>query len=82
MADTADTTNTDMDERECERLSRLHPGWRIRASADGMWKATRLDRTGLTDDELHAGLYMTLIEDGPEPLREALAHQVDLEHSR
>ncbi|MDX6742033.1 hypothetical protein [Actinocorallia sp. A-T 12471] len=61
-------------------LRRLHPGWLIRpASADTLLMATRLDRRHLSADELGRGLAMTLIEETPEALADALDAQSKIE---
>jgi hypothetical protein len=61
-------------------LQRDHPAWHIRRSPVGdYFLATRHDRMSLTDAELHAGLSMTLIENTPTQLREALTHEAEIE---
>src|SRR5262249_20224765 len=57
-------------------LRERHPEWMIRPTAAGaLLMATRRDRYHLSADELGAGLAMTLIEETPEALAEALAAQ-------
>ncbi|WP_106403045.1 hypothetical protein [Actinocorallia populi] len=71
-----------MNEQECTPLQRKHPDWNIRPFGDqGCYIATRLGCPFLTDEELVAGLYMTLVEDTLEDLGEALAIQVEIEDS-
>ncbi|WP_460362479.1 hypothetical protein [Actinocorallia lasiicapitis] len=58
----------------------MFKGWHIRPSRNARtFVATRMDRGGLTSDELYAGLAMTLVEDTPDKLREALAQQAEIE---
>lgn len=71
-----------MDDKECERLQKQYPAWRIRESVNARCVlATRLDRLDLTPNELYMGLYMTLIEDTTERLATALAGQAEIEWS-
>ncbi|MEO5877957.1 MAG: hypothetical protein ABIS86_08185 [Streptosporangiaceae bacterium] len=63
-------------------LGSLYPAWYTRRPANAPYViATRDDRTHLTDAELRAGLSMTLIEDTPEALSEALATQLTIERT-
>ncbi|GAA2723970.1 hypothetical protein [Actinocorallia aurantiaca] len=69
-----------MNEQECTLLQKEHPDWNIRAFSDKTcYIATRLGCPFLTDEELVAGLYMTLVEDTLEELKEALATQTKIE---
>ncbi|GAA3213646.1 hypothetical protein [Actinocorallia longicatena] len=61
-------------------LQLLHPTWHIRPSRTSDYLiATRLDRTHLTDEELTAGLCMTLVADTLPLLTLALSEQSTLE---
>jgi hypothetical protein len=63
-------------------LRRQNPSWHIRRPANASYViATRGDRSHLTDEELEAGLYMTLIEDTLGRLGEVLASQVEIERA-
>ncbi|GAB3661674.1 hypothetical protein GCM10027589_24140 [Actinocorallia lasiicapitis] len=65
---------------ELTRLGIRHPGWRIRLTRDARSLiATRLDRDHVTEEEQVAGVVMTVIEDSPERLSEALALQAEAE---
>ncbi|MEO3782629.1 hypothetical protein ABGB12_04815 [Actinocorallia sp. B10E7] len=69
-----------MNEQECALLQKQHPNWNIRTFNDKTcYIATRLGCPFLTDEELVAGLYMTLVEDTLEELEEALATQAKIE---
>lgn len=71
-----------MPQQPWEHLRPRYPSWSIRPTAGGaILIATRLGRTHLTPDELAAGLAMTLVEDTPDALTEALAAQTELEEA-
>lgn len=71
-----------MNKQECAPLQQQHPNWHIRPFGDqGCYIATRLGCPFLTDEELVAGLYMTLVEDTLEGLGEALVAQTEIEDS-
>jgi hypothetical protein len=71
-----------MTDEEYAELQHQHPNWHIRRTGEALYiMATRQDRTHVTDEELDAGLCMTLIEDTPAQLREALAHQQKIEET-
>jgi hypothetical protein len=70
-----------MNEQERADLQAQYPGWNIRRpAAMRCMVATRIDRF-LTDEEISAGLSMTLVEDTPTRLTEALAAQLKIERS-
>ncbi|MCW2941068.1 MAG: hypothetical protein JWN00_4053 [Actinomycetia bacterium] len=71
-----------MTDEEQAELQHRHPNWHIRRPAEAPYvMATRQDRDHVTADELYAGLCMTLIEDSPAQLRDALALQRKIEES-
>lgn len=72
-----------MDEKELGELRARFPQWYSRRPKNGPYViATRQDRTHLTDDELVAGMSMTLMADTAEALGEALAQQDVIEAGR
>jgi hypothetical protein len=71
-----------MTDEEHAELQQQHPNWHIRRPREAPYvMATRQDRTHVTKVELNAGLCMTLIEDTPAQLSDALAHQQKIEDS-
>lgn len=71
-----------MTDQDLTDLRRQYPAWHTRHPANASYFiATRNDRVHLTDEELVAGLHMTLIEDTPDKLREALAAQLRIERA-
>jgi hypothetical protein len=70
-----------MNEQERADLQARYPGWNIRRPATmRCMVATRIDRF-LTEQEIFAGLSMTLVEDTTTRLSEALAAQLEIERS-
>ena len=71
-----------MNDPDLTELRRSYPAWRTRRPANASYViATRSDRVHLTEEELTAGLAMTLIEDTLDELREALAVQLRIERA-
>jgi hypothetical protein len=71
-----------MTDQDLAELRRRYPAWRTRRPANASYViATRNDRAHLTEEELTAGLAMTLIEDTAEELRDALAAQLRIERT-
>ncbi|GAB3275400.1 hypothetical protein GCM10027589_00530 [Actinocorallia lasiicapitis] len=71
-----------MTDEERKALQLAHPTWHIRRPANATYViATRTDRTHLSDDELLAGLSMTLIENTPTLLRDSLTTQQKIERT-